>query len=134
MTEIWTDSFPGKIPKQNYSAQIINGEEMGLVIQLYGQDYDAVIDFGIIAGLQIFDEGTLLHCSNNDEVLKQNDFPSTIYLVENGAFGRYTADCMGLELYHDMKCRQYNIVTNNYLISVISQWEPDITVQLISSR
>lgn len=45
--EIWHSPFRGLIPKDNYEMRLIQGEEKGLVIHLYGRNRHVTLDFGI---------------------------------------------------------------------------------------
>ncbi len=132
MSEHWIDRFQGRIPRRNYQARVINGEENGLVINLFSKEYDIRIHFGIVSGIQMLDEGVLL---NNEDAewsdcdsLRDQNFSSTIYEIEDGSFGNYIAASMGDDYFQARKLRQYNIVTLNYVISVVSGDKPEITV------
>ena len=122
----WIDRFHGIIPPQQYSVALSNGEH-GLIITLTGQEYTITIDFGNTDALQMLDEGTLLQGTDTLQLqqLRTAGFPDTIYEIEDGALGRYILSCMGPELFQH---KQYNIITLNYVISVVTQWEPEITV------
>lgn len=128
----WIDRFQGRIPRKDYQACVENGEEHGLIITLFSKEYDVRLDFGIVEGIQMLDEGVLL---NNDDgewsdigKLTEQNFPSTIYEIRGGSFGNYIAQSMGCDFFHSMEMKQYNIITLNYVISIVAQYEPEITV------
>ena len=130
MTEIWLDPFQGIIPRYNYSSQLSDGEESGLVVTLKSEQATVTLFFGVVRAHQMVDEGVLLHGQDSEQfaALRAEDFPSTIYEVENGDFGCYIRAQMGQDLYDFLDCREYSIVTRNYLISVITTHPPEITV------
>ncbi|MBQ7230561.1 MAG: hypothetical protein IJX04_06650 [Oscillospiraceae bacterium] len=113
--------------------QLIQGEEKGLVIHLYGQHSHVTLDFGIAQAVNILDEGVQLApppgvCFQNQKELHQSGFPDTLYHVENGAYAAYIQACMSHELYEAMDLRQFNLVTLNYVVEIICFDEPTITV------
>ncbi len=130
MTEIWLDTFQGIIPRNNYSASLSDGEESGLVVTLKSEHATVTIFFGVVRAHQMVDEGVLLHGEDSEQfaALRAEDFPSTIYEIENGDFGCYIRAQMGQDLYGFLDCREYIIVTVNYLISVVTTHPPEITV------
>ena len=130
MTEIWQDPFQGIIPRNNYSVQLSDGEESGLVVTLKSEHTTVTIFFGVVRAHQMVDEGVLLHGPDSEQfaALRAENFPSTIYEIENGDFGCYIRAQMGQDLYDFLDCREYSIVTRNYLISVITTHPPEITV------
>ena len=126
----WLDTFRGIIPRQTYTAHLSAGEEKGLIVTLSGDLYEVTINFGAVQAVQMLDEGVLLNGEDTEQLktLRDQDFPSTLYEIENGNFGHLIETQMGSDLYHALGCRQYNIVTLNYVIFVVSLWEPQITV------
>ena len=130
MTEIWLDTFQGIIPRHNYSVQLSDGEESGLIVTLKSEHTTTTIFFGAVQAHQMVDEGILLHGQDSEQfaTLRAENFPSTIYEIENGDFGCYIRAQMGQDLYDFLNCREYSIVTRNYLISVITTYPPEITV------
>ena len=130
MTEIWLDPFQDIIPQYNYSSQLSDGEESGLVVTLKSEQATVTIFFGVVRAHQMVDEGVLLHGEDSEQfaALRAENFPSTIYEIENGDFGCYIRAQMGQDLYDFLDCREYIIVTVNYLISVVTTHPPEITV------
>ena len=122
--EKWIDLFQNKIPKQQYIAKVENGEERGLNIILKGEEFNALIDFGVVAGVQMLDEGVELNSSDGDESddefirIRSKGFFNTIY---------YIRKLMGDELFDLLNYQEYCVVTLNYVIYVISKYEPKIT-------
>ena len=133
INEFWHDSFHGQIPKENYEMQLLQGEQQGLVIHLYGPHHSVTLDFGIVQAINILDEGIQLHDPPgvtfvNQAELHRSGFPDTLYQVENGAYAAYIKACMSTDLYEAMNLRQYTLVTRNHVVEIISAAEPTITV------
>lgn len=137
LCEKWIDAYKGKIPSGKYSAEIIAGETHGLIVRLdgmLGTAYQVTLDFGIVTAFQMTDEGALLNLpeymeeSNSENTLKSTGFPSVLYIVEGSVFEEHIKASMGKEYYADSGMHQYVVVAENYFISVISRWEPEISV------
>ena len=133
LNEFWQDRFQGRIPKENYEMQLIQGEQQGLVIQLYGSLHHVALDFGNVQAINILDEGIRLNdppgiTFMNQAELHRAGFPDTLYQVENGAYAAYVKACMSNDLYEAMNLRQYTLVTLNYVVEIICGAEPIITV------
>jgi len=131
--EVWHSPFGGLIPKDDYEMRLIQGEEKGLIIHLYGRNYHVTLDFGIAQAVNILDEGVQLTpppgvCFQNQQELHQAGFPDTLYHVENGAYAAFIQAFMTRELYEAMKLKQFNLVTLNYVVEIICCGEPAITV------
>ena len=133
LNEFWQDRFHGRIPKQNYEMQLLQGEQQGLVIHLYSAFHHVTLDFGNVQAIHILDEGTLLNdplgvSFTNQADLHRAGFSDTLYQVENGAYAAYLKAYMGTDLYEAMNLRQYTLVTLNYVVEIICAAEPTITV------
>ena len=133
LNEFWQDRFQGRIPKENYEMQLLQGEQQGLAIHLYGSLHHVTLDFGNVQAINILDEGTLLNdppgvSFTNQAELHRAGFPDTLYQVENGAYAAYIKACMSPNLYEAMNLRQYALVTLNYVVEIICAAEPSITV------
>ena len=133
LNEIWHDCFRGQIPKENYEMQLLQGEQQGLLIHLYGPHHSVTLEFGIVQAINILDEG-VQQCDPpgvtfvNQAELHRAGFPDTLYRVENGAYAAYIKTCMSSVLYDAMNLQQYNLVTLNYVVEIICITEPRITV------
>ena len=133
INEFWHDSFHGQIPKENYEMQLLQGEQQGLIIHLYGPHHSVTLDFGIVQAINILDEGVQLHDPPgvtfvNQAELHRTGFPDTLYQVENSAYAAYIKACMSTDPYEAMNLRQYTLVTRNYVVEIICGAEPIITV------
>ena len=133
INEFWQDCFRGRIPKENYDMKLLQGEQQGLMIHLYGPHHSVTLDFGNVQAVNILDEGVQLHDPPgvtlvNQAELHRSGFPDTLYRVENGAYAAYLKACMGTDLYEAMNLRQYTLVTLNYVVEIICATEPTITV------
>lgn len=65
--EIWKEVFKNKIPKDQYEVLLESGEKTGLIIKLSSENYKILIDFGIVLGFRVLDEGIILNDSSNFE-------------------------------------------------------------------
>ena len=133
LNEIWHDTFHGMIPKEQYALYLNHSDEGGLVIRLEGLRYCVTLDFGITHAVNVLDEGVLLVDlpgveSPNEAQLRQNGYPSTLYLIENGLYTTLIQTRMTEEIYEAFRLRQYNLVTANYLVEIICSMEPVVTV------
>ena len=131
--EFWQDCFRDQIPRENYEMQLIQGEQQGLVIHLYGSFHHITLDFGNVQAINILDEGVQLHDPPDVTFVNQSElhcagFPDTLYQVENGAYAAYVKACMGTNLYEAMNLRQYTLVTLNYAVEIICAAEPSIAI------
>jgi len=136
--ESWVDIFPNRIPKRQYFLRLRAGEEQGLVVELISLDYEVQLKFGLVQGFNVIEEGVLLNPYTNyaDSVeflqLRSEHFPSTLYLVSNGAYAQSIMQYCGETLFSAFSLRQYNIVAENYVIMVVAQAEPEIRVKSIT--
>ena len=131
--EFWHDSFHGQIPRETYEMQLLQGEQQGLVVHLYGSLHHVTLNFGNVHAINILDEGVQLHDPPGVTFVNQSElhcagFPDTLYQVENGAYAAYIKACMSTDLYEAMNLRQYTLVTLNYVVEVICGTEPIITI------
>ena len=126
----WIDTFHGLMPRRDYTVNLSAGEENGLTVKLESTDVSVSIYFGAVQAIQMLDEGVLLQGRDSEQFasLRTQNFPSTIYEIENGDFGRFVKSQMGGDLYTALNHKQYTIVAYNYVISVVSPWPPEITV------
>ena len=136
LNEFWHDCFRGQIPRETYEMQLIQGEQQGLLIHLYGSAHHVTISFGNVQAVNILDEGVQLNDPPgvtfvNQSELHRAGFPDTLYQVEDGAYAAYIKACMSPNLYEVMNLRQYALVTLNYVVEIICAAEPSITVTQI---
>lgn len=132
--EKWKEIYNGLIPKGNYVIEAKIGEEKGVVIVLESREYSVNIDFGALSAIRILDEGVVLQKLYNEIELKKyskDKFLNTIYKIEGGDFEEFVKKINGETLYDYIKYEHYIIITLNYYIEVISQWEPKIVVNKI---
>lgn len=128
--EKWKEVFVGKIPKEIYQMQLINGEKQGLIIELSSNNVCVMIKFGIAQAIRILDEGIVqndLYCDNEIKRFKENNFRNVIYEVQESEFGKQInqisdgyGECLNL--------RHYVVITPNYNIDIVTEWEPTIEI------
>ena len=128
--EKWQEAFIGKIPKELYQMQLINGEKQGLTIELSSNRTCVVIKFGIVQAVRMLDEGFVqsnLYCDNEIKKYKDDNFQNIIYEVQEGEFGKQInqiSDGYGEYL----NLRHYVVITPNYNVDIITEWEPTIEI------
>ena len=131
--ETWKEVFIGKIPKGVYQIQLVNGEKQGLTIELSNDNVCIMIKFGIIQALRMLDEGIVQNNLYSDHELKKykdNNFQNIIYEVQQGEFGKQIN--MISDSYGDvLNLKHYIIITQNYNIDIVTEWEPTIDVMKI---
>ena len=126
----WLKIFDGIIPKQNYSVLVQNSEQFGLIIKLEGTVNIVNIFFGAQASIRMHEEGIIpLNTFDGDDYLsiKKSHFSNTIYMVEGEKFEKFVKDASA-DLYEFLDKRCYVIFTMNYVIEIVTSWEPEITV------
>ena len=128
--EIWQAVFPDIIPKENYQTQLSNGRFQGLILKLKGRFHCVVLKFGIVQAIRILDKGIvqndLYSCSNLSN-LKSEGFKDIIYEVIDGEFGKQIQN-ISCGYYDTLEERHYVIITNDYNIDVVTEWQPEITI------
>lgn len=128
--EIWQAVFPDIIPKDNYQTQLSNGRFQGLILELKGRFHYVVLKFGIVQAIRILDEGIvqndLYSCSSLSN-LKSEGFKDIIYEVIDGEFGKQIQN-ISCGYYDALEERHYVIITNDYNIDVVTEWQPEITI------
>lgn len=128
--ENWKETFAGMIPKGNYQIRISHGEEKGLVLELEDSVNHIVINFGIVKAMRILDEGivqTELYSDNAIDMFKKDGFKNVIYEVSGGEFSNQIQNIAD-GLWEIMDVKHYVIITQNYNIDIITEWEPEINV------
>jgi len=128
--EKWEEIFKNTIPKGDYCTVVKNGEESGLNIELECSDHLVKINFGAVSALRMFDEGILLNGVFDEkevERFKGDKFSNVIYKLEKGEFGKFVKNASD-ELFDYLDLKHFIIITMNYVIEIISQWEPNIEV------
>ncbi|MEG0415796.1 MAG: hypothetical protein RR565_06630 [Erysipelothrix sp.] len=129
--EMWKEAFKGIIPTGDYQVNFINGEKQGLLIELENLSHKVSLYFGAVSASRMIDEGVLLngYLYNDNELnkYKPDRFANVIYEIESGEFGTFIHEQYG-QLYEILNLKHYLIITMNYCIDIVSQWEPEITV------
>lgn len=131
--EIWKEVYKGMIPKDTYKTWITNSEERGLDIELWGSAYHVTIKFGNVSAIRILDEGIVQEgVYPNEEIskYKKNNFINCIYKLENGKFGREIEE-MSSGFIDMVSIRHYVIITDNFNIDIVTEWEPALKIDTI---
>lgn len=128
--ERWKEVFVGVIPQGIYQTKITNGEDKGLILELKSNNSHVILDFGIVQALRMFDEGIVqngLYLDSEIERFKKNGFKNIIYQVEEGEFAKQIQEiCDGF--WEALDVKHYVVITQNYNIDIITEWEPKIHV------
>lgn len=128
--EQWEEIYKNIIPVGKYQTLVKNGEESGFAIRLESNECIANINFGEVSAFRMLDEGIVLEGifdENEISKYKKNNFSNTIYKIQDGEFGNFIKMTSN-ELYDYLGLKHYVIITINYVIEVISEWEPSIEV------
>ncbi|MFA9466976.1 MAG: hypothetical protein ACERKN_22205 [Velocimicrobium sp.] len=118
------------IPIGKYQTIVKNGEETGLVIQLESTENIVNIKFGAVSAFRMLDEGIVLRgVFTESEILKYkaDNFSNIIYKITGGEFGKFIKNASN-DLYDYLDLKHYIIITMNYLIEIVSEWEPSIAI------
>lgn len=128
--ESWKEIFIGKIPKAVYQLQMINGEEQGLEIELTSANVRVLIKFGIVQAVRMLDEGIVQEKLYSDDAIKKykdDNFSNVIYEVQQGEFAGQISEISG-GYGEILGLKQYVLITQNYNIDIVTEWEPVIEV------
>lgn len=128
--EKWEEIYVNTIPVGKYETLIRNGEGLGLLIKLESDEYIININFGVISAFRMLDEGIILEeIFDKNEISKyrKNNFSNTIYKIRGGEFSNFIKNTSNV-LYDYLDLKHYLIVTMNYVIEIISTWEPNIEI------
>ena len=129
--EVWKE-VENEIPEPTtfYCAAISNSEEKGLVIKLHDGSSNVTIDFGYVLSVNIIDEGMnqgYLYQADLSQ-FKQSRFRNVIYQVSDGVYSDFVkkiADGM----WEAVDAKHYVIITENFNIDVITEFEPEILIE-----
>ena len=128
--EKWKKIFPDLIPQDNYEVLLRNGEENGLVITLSSKKNTVELNFGMVSAIRMIDEGIILNDYFDEKVSSEHEkekFSNIIYEVFNGEFDDFIKKTGG-ELYDYCKLRHFVIISLNFVIEIITAYEPAITI------
>lgn len=107
-----------------------NGEEKGLIIKLVSPQCNVLLNFGVVSAFRVLDEGIALNGLFADEQIdkfKDTGFANVIYQIIEGDFGGFIQQISG-GLYEYLKLKHYVVISENYIVEIITEWEPDIQV------
>ncbi len=128
--EKWKEIYKGNIPKDNYKVQVTNSEESGLIIELKGIKYQVTIKFGVVQAIRILDEGIVqdgVYSNKEIEQYRENHFENIIYKLTDGEFEK-TIRKISAGITDFLETKHYVIISQNFNIDVISDWEPELYV------
>lgn len=128
--EIWNEVFGGIIPHDNYQIQVINGEDKGLILELKSNNNHVILNFGVVQAIRMLDEGivqTELYSYNEFEKFKKDGFKNVIYEVTGGKFAKQIQNIAD-DYWETLDAKHYVVITQNYNIDIITEWEPEINI------
>lgn len=128
--ENWNEIFAGIIPQDNYQTQITNGEDKGLVLELKSNNNHVILNFGVVQAIRMLDEGIVqkeLYSYNELEKFKKDGFKNVIYEVTGGEFAKQIQNISDGYL-ETLNAKHYVVITQNYNIDIITEWEPEINI------
>lgn len=107
-----------------------NGEEKGLVIKLVSTNHNVILNFGAVSAFRMLDEGIALNGLFADEQIEKlriSGFSNVIYQMVEGDFDKFIQQ-IGDGLYEYLNLKHYVIISENYIVEIITEWEPDIQI------
>ena len=128
--ENWNVVFDGIIPQGKYQTQITNGEYKGLIIELESNNHHVIINFGVVQAIRMLDEGIVqneLYLDSEVEKFKKDGFKNVIYEIKEGQFLREIQNISG-GYCEVLNAKHYIVITQNYNIEIITEWEPEINI------
>ena len=129
--EKWHEVFIGKIPKDHYQMQLINGEKQGLIIELSSNNHTCVvIKFGIVQAVRMLDEGIVqsdLYSDSEIKRYKEDGFSNVIYEVRQGEFAKQFNQVSG-GYGEVLNLKHYVVITQNYNVDIVTEGEPTVEV------
>ena len=99
-------------------------------MELESNDCHVVMNFGFVRAVQMLDEGIVqneLYSESEIEKFKKDNFKNVIYQVEEGKFAKQIQDVAD-GLWETLDVKHYVVITQNYNIDIITEWEPEIDV------
>lgn len=128
--ETWKEVFVGSIPQENYQTQITNGEDKGLVLELKSNNSHIVLNFGMVQAVRMLDEGIVqkeLYSDSEVKKFKKDGFKNIIYEVAGGEFAKQIQNIAD-GYWGNLDAKHYVVITQNYNIDIITEWEPEINI------
>ena len=99
-----------------------------MVIKLISTRNNVRLNFGAVSAFRILDEGIALNGLFDDEQInkfRDTGFANVIYQVAEGSFDDFIQQISG-GLYEYLNLKHYVIISENYIVEIITEWEPDI--------
>lgn len=128
--EQWQEVYERKIPKNQYEMLLQNGEKDGLIIKLVSPQCNVLLNFGVVSAFRVLDEGVALNGLFADEQIdkfRDTGFSNVIYQITEGDFEGFIQQISG-GLYEYFSLKHYVVISENYIVEIITEWEPDIQV------
>ena len=88
------------------------------------------MNFGVVQAIRMLDEGIVqneLYSYNEVEKFKKDGFKNVIYEVTGGEFAKQIQNISD-EYWETLDAKHYVVITQNYNIDIITEWEPEINI------
>lgn len=131
--EKWNEIFVGMIPQGIYQTQITSGEMNGLLVNLESSEWNIRINFGVVLGYRVLDEGIVqdgIYSSEEINRYKVDNFKNVIYEILDGHFFK-ELDKVSMGYLSVLNARHFVIITQNYNIEIITDYEPQIDISQV---
>lgn len=128
--EVWKEVNKNDIPFEKYQVLVQSGEENGLNIKLESDNHIVNIFFGAGTSLRMLEEGIVpsnLFAGETFLRFKEENFKNVIYKIDNGQFGNFAKE-VSPALYSILDKKHYIVINMNYIIEVITDWEPKFEI------
>lgn len=105
------------------------GEDNGLEIKLSNSEKIINILLGNVQAIRFLDEGLVQNLLYDNVYIGDKEvisFENIMYEIIDGEFYNFV-DKISYGMAKELKMKHYIIITQNYNIEILTQWEPDIT-------
>ncbi len=131
--EKWIIYKENEFNDEVYDINLNFSEENGLVVVFKSIQKEYNFHFGFINAFRVLDESVVLkeiYKKESIEMFKKTKYRDIIYQVFDGEFSKEIVE-MACGAVEKDRQKHYVIMTENYCIDIVSDWEPDITVDYL---
>lgn len=115
---------------RDYEIDLSVGEKNGTVIKLIGKDTVITLNFGNVRAIRLLDEGLVQKYLYENVYIngeKGDSFDHLFYKAENSEFFDFV-NKVSCNMAKMLEVKHYIILTMNYNIEILTEFEPDIQV------
>lgn len=116
---------------RDYEINLSVGEQNGLIIKLISKDTVITLNFGNIRAMRLLDEGLVQKYLYENVYIngeKRDSFDHLFYKAENSEFSDFI-NKVSCNMAKMLEVKHYIILTMNYNIEILTEFEPDIQVK-----